>query len=390
MNAPRLNPQFDPAAFLLDYWQKRPLLIPGMVEFTDPLSPEELAGLACEDGIESRLVLGAERWRLRHGPFLEADFTALSSSNWTLLVQGIDSYINEFSTLRDLFKFIPHWRLDDVMASYAAPGGGVGPHFDYYDVFLVQGSGQRSWQLGKKNQTTEPVQTESGLSLLTEFEPEQEFILNPGDVLYIPPQYGHWGSAITESFCYSVGFRAPSAGEMLEGFSDALIARADPACRFTNTVGEEIRNPHEIGLQDLTAAYALVQDELANFDGFCKWFGAYMTQPKYPELFQGLEKTPSAEALGSAIRSNQLDLLINPATRLAFTLPVDRPTIYLFIDGRVYTLSQSNSEAVKQLFEPTFSFNSFFSTANPSEEIQDLILAMLAEGSLLMRPLAQS
>jgi len=384
LSHPKLNPLFNSAEFLREYWQQRPLLLPELVQFTDPLSPEELAGLACEEGVESRLVQGNEDWRLRHGPFQEADFTELSASCWTLLIHGVDLYINEFRELRDLFKFIPNWRLDDVMASYAAPAGGVGPHFDYYDVFLVQGSGQRRWQLGKRHDPAEPVQSESGLMLLADFEPEEEYVLNPGDVLYIPPQYGHWGTAVTESFCYSVGFRAPSTAEMLEGFSDALIARSDPARRFTNLASKEPPKLYEIGIQDLKAAFSLMQQEMADFANFSKWFGAYMTQPKYPELFPGVEELPNADALRGAIEQNEVELLRNPASRMAYTLAGDEQTMYFFVDGRVYKLSSAFAELIIKLCEPSFSFSELFSSGDLPEAIQDLVLDMLAEGSLLL------
>ena len=176
------------------------------LKFDDPLSAEELAGLACEEEIESRLVLGERDWTLRHGPFQESDFTSLAENNWSLLVQSVDIYINAFKELQNLFTFIPKWRLEDVMVSFAVPGGGVGPHFDYYDVFLVQGSGQRRWRIGKKCQSNAKLQNNSGLALLNSFNTQQEIILSAGDVLYIPPQFAHWGEAISDSFCYSIGF----------------------------------------------------------------------------------------------------------------------------------------------------------------------------------------
>ncbi|NKB31763.1 MAG: hypothetical protein GKR91_01530 [Pseudomonadales bacterium] len=170
MSSPKLSPLFDPAAFQQSHWQQRPLLLKQLIEFQDPLSADELAGLACEEGIESRLVRGEANWQLQQGPIPESELTQLPPSSWALLVQSVDLLFSEFKALKDLFQFIPSWRLEDVMASFAAPGGGVGPHFDYYDVFLIQGAGQRRWRLGKKCDSSTPVSTESGLLLLKDFE----------------------------------------------------------------------------------------------------------------------------------------------------------------------------------------------------------------------------
>ena len=160
-----------------------PTLLKQLVVFDDPLSPDELAGLACEEEVESRLITGSNDWKLKNGPFKEAELTQLPSDSWTLLIQGVDLFIQEFRDLRDLFNFIPKWRFEDVMASFATPRGGAGPHFDHYDVFLVQGSGQRHWQLGQKCRVEREITADSDLRLLENFISEQEFILNPGDVL---------------------------------------------------------------------------------------------------------------------------------------------------------------------------------------------------------------
>src|SRR5688500_10960091 len=205
------------AQFLRDYWQKKPLLIRnGFPDFVDPISPEELAGLACEDDVEARLVFTRKNtWKLDTGPFSERHFTTLPSRNWTLLVQAVDQWVPEVKAMLEHVNFIPSWRVDDVMVSYATPNGGVGPHFDYYDVFLVQGQGSRLWKTGQRCTSLDISRTSSGLKLLADFHTEQEWLLETGDVLYVPPGVAHWGTSRDNSLCYSLGFRAPSVGEMV-------------------------------------------------------------------------------------------------------------------------------------------------------------------------------
>ena len=384
MSSPKLNPDFDIATFLKKFWQQKPTLLKQLVVFDDPLSPDELAGLACEEEVESRLITGSNDWKLKHGPSKEAELTQLPSDSWTLLIQGVDLFIQEFRDLRHLFNFIPKWRFEDVMASFATPRGGAGPHFDHYDVFLVQGAGQRHWQLGQKCRVEREITADSDLRLLENFISEQEFILNPGDVLYVPPQYTHWGEAISPSFCYSVGFRAPSAAEMLEGFSDALIDRSSPATRFISSQHAINSNPHEISVQDLNSAYSMIQGDLADQDSFSKWFGALMTMPKYPELFHLPEKRLTKEEVRELLTVDGNKLYLNPASRLAYVEKLEIKLLYFFVDGRVYSLSNHYSEIITQLCGVSSSFYEVFCDVSTPDEILNIILDMLNKGSLLL------
>src|SRR6218665_1377303 len=199
---------FDSAAFLRDFWQKRPVLIRNpWRDWANPLAPDELAGLACEPGIESRLIeQSGDNWSLDNGPFAEARFARLGGKPWTLLVQAVDHHVPDVAALIQPFRFIPDWRIDDVMVSYASDRGGVGPHFDQYDVFLVQGLGKRRWRLGVRCDQSTPLVPNIGLRLLAGFEATEEWGLEPGDILYVPPGFAHEGVAIGDDcMTYSIG-----------------------------------------------------------------------------------------------------------------------------------------------------------------------------------------
>ncbi|TQV84438.1 cupin domain-containing protein [Aliikangiella coralliicola] len=200
---------FDPAHFLTTHWQKSPCLIKNaLTHRPEYLSAEELAGLSLEDEVESRIIrCDNNQWQLFHGPFDEATFDQLPDSHWTLLVQTVDYWLPEVSEFLKNFNFIPRWRFDDLMISYAVNGGGVGPHFDNYDVFLVQTSGERRWRVGRKDDISQPDSVIEGLQHVKPFDAEIDAIMQPGDILYVPPRTPHWGESIGESIGYSVGYR---------------------------------------------------------------------------------------------------------------------------------------------------------------------------------------
>lgn len=208
--------------FLRTHWQKKPLLVrnafPG---FVDPIEPDELAGLSCEEGVESRIVRekgGKHPWEVTWGPHPESRFRKLPEKGWTILVQEVNRWVPDAAMLLEPFSFVPNVRVDDVMVSYATPGGSVGAHVDSYDVFLVQGRGKRRWKWG-----TKPVQDarfKEGLDLriLKSFTPDEDEVLGPGDMLYLPPGFAHHGIAVTECLTWSIGFRAPRTDEMWKDF----------------------------------------------------------------------------------------------------------------------------------------------------------------------------
>ena len=253
--------RFDSAKFLRDYWQQKPLLIRNpWREWLEPVEADELAGLACEPGVEARLLeQHRDGWVLEHGPFAEDRFAALGAVPWTLLVQAVDQHVPAVATLIDPVRFIPDWRIDDVMVSYASDGGGVGPHFDQYDVFLVQGAGRRRWGIGGLCDAATPQVDRGGLALLADFQPSAEWVLEPGDILYLPPGIAHNGVALGDGcVTYSIGFRAPSRRELLAGWSDAVLDSEDPAeARYADPGLPTQPNPGEITPAALDALHRL-------------------------------------------------------------------------------------------------------------------------------------
>jgi 50S ribosomal protein L16 3-hydroxylase len=335
----RLLGGLTPARFLRDYWQKQPLLVrAAWPDWRDPLSPEELAGLACEAGVESRLVLAqaGDPWTVRHGPFQEADFLGLPDSHWTLLVQDVDKQApDHYADLLEPFRFIPDWRIDDLMVSYATAQGSVGPHTDDYDVFLLQGLGRRRWQLSHQADPADTV-PDSELRLLRRFTAEQEWVLEPGDLLYLPPRLAHYGVALEPCLTYSVGFRAPSHRELLSGFLDFLLEHIVPDLRYGDPDLEVQGNPGLISAAALTRIGQLVRLYLGDDPALlASGFGRFITEPKAAFAAQ-----PEAEPLDLAGLLAHLDqggtLERNPGSRFAY-LEQDGATL-LFIDGQEFLL----------------------------------------------------
>lgn len=329
----------DPQRFLADYWQQKPLLVrQAWPEFVDPLEPKELAGLACEDGVSARLVLehGRTPWELRTGPFAESEFTALPASHWTLLVSDVEKYLPELVTLIEPFRFVPDWRIDDVQISYAAPQGSVGPHWDDYDVFLLQGRGRKRWQLDTRPVTPGNFRDDTQLRILREFEPVHDWVLEPGDLLYLPPRVAHHGVALDAGLTYSIGFRAPAASDLLAGFVDHLLERLDPGLRYTDPGLALQDNPGEITPAALERVEQLLRTALdQDRAGLQRWFGCQVTEPK-PGFEPEPPETPwTREALAERLRGDE-PVRRTPGTRFACC---NTPSgLDLFVGGRALTL----------------------------------------------------
>ncbi|PNG15127.1 cupin domain-containing protein [Stutzerimonas stutzeri] len=305
--------------FLRDYWQKKPLLIRQAIpSFESPVSPDELAGLSLEEEVESRLVIehGDSPWELRRGPFGEDTYQDLPERNWTLLVQAVDQLVPEVADLIEHFRFLPNWRIDDVMISFAAPGGGVGPHYDNYDVFLLQAQGQRRWRVGQMCDSDSPLLPHADLRILADFQGTDEWVLEPGDMLYLPPRLAHFGTAEDACMTYSLGFRAPSAAEVLTHFTDFLAQFLPDEERYSDADLVPAEDPHQIQSDALQRLRAMLAEHMGDERLLLTWFGQFMTEPRYPERVQGPDI--DEQGLFSALDDGAV-LVRNLSARLAWS-----------------------------------------------------------------------
>ena len=327
---------FDVDTFLRDYWQRKPLLIRNpWTAWQNPLDPDELAGLACEDHVESRLIKQArDAWKVEPGPIPETRFGKLGKAPWTLLVQAVDHHVPEVAALIAPFRFIPNWRIDDVMVSYASDGGGVGPHFDQYDVFLVQGLGTRRWQIGALCDDDTELLPHDDLRLLANFEPTQEWLLEPGDMLYVPPRFAHNGVAVGDDcMTYSVGFRAPSRSELIAHYVDDVLSDLSDDDRYADAGLAAQPNPGEITGTALAQLHGMVLEKLADPAAFARWFGEYNSTPKYPDIDWAPEEPMGVEELRTRLAKGEA-LHRNPASRFSFVR--QGAGVLLFVDGEAF------------------------------------------------------
>lgn len=337
--------------FLRDYWQKKPLLIRNAFQgFESPLTPDELAGLALEDDVESRIVLenGATPWELRNGPFDEKTFETLPETHWTLLVQAVDQWVPEVNQLLDYFRFIPNWRLDDLMISYAPDKGGVGPHFDYYDVFLLQGMGKRHWKIGQMCDSQSPRVEGTRLKILSEFHTTEEWVLEPGDMLYIPPGIAHWGVAQGDDcMTYSIGFRAPGHADIISEIGQEIALSVADDLRYADPDLTLQHNPGEINAKAIEQVRNIVLQHLTS-ENIALWFGKYMTERKYLEHTDEEPLELDAEEWQAALAEGQL-LWRHPSARVAFH--TDEKGTMLFADGEAICCSRELAELVCEAVE---------------------------------------
>jgi len=283
INARRLPPLgMSPARFLRDYWQKRPLLIRGAFpDFISPITPDDLAGLSCEEGTLGRLIQherACDHWQVQSGPFAETVFSGLGKHDWTLLVQDVDKWDADIRALIPHFDFLPRWRLDDVMVSFAAPGGSVGAHVDQYDVFLLQAQGERRWLIDAGESPPLGFRDDVELKLLREFNPTHDWVLEPGDMLYLPPNVPHHGIAQTPCLTFSFGMRAPSVAELMGDWIDTLLVDADDRLRYTDPDLTPPRDPGEIDANAMARVLAALNTlHMNDPERLGDWFGRFIT-----------------------------------------------------------------------------------------------------------------
>ncbi|MBA6362579.1 cupin domain-containing protein, partial [Colwellia sp. BRX8-8] len=270
--------ELTPEQFLKEYWQKKPLLIKGAFkDFTDPIDANELAGLAMESEIESRIIAcNNGDWQVEQGPF--DSFDKFGEQNWTLLVQAVNNWSRDTQSLLAAVNFIPQWRIDDVMVSFSTPNGGVGAHLDQYDVFIVQGEGKRRWQVGAPDSSLKQLLPHPDLKQVSSFVAVIDEITEAGDLLYIPPNHPHNGVSLENSMNFSIGFQAPNNQELWSGFADKLIDENLGEARFPDNERTLTSHPEQLEQMDIEKLKAFMKAQLDDDKLFTPFIGKYLTQ----------------------------------------------------------------------------------------------------------------
>lgn len=302
--------------FLQRHWQKKPLLArASLPQFAALAGRRDLIELAQDAQAESRLVIRrGGRWQVRHGPFSPRDFRALPARNWTLLVQGVNHLLPQAQDLLDRFAFIPHARLDDLMVSYAPPGGGVGPHFDSYDVFLLQGEGRRRWQVSSQRDLA--LVDDAPLKILRNFRAGREWTLSGGDMLYLPPRYAHDGVALDDCITYSVGFRAPSAQDLCSRFLDFLQDRLEVPGIYADPGLKPAKHPGHIDRRLTRGLLRLLDGVRWTRGDLLRFIGEDLSTPKPHVMFAAPQRALTEAAFAKSVAGTGLHLL--PQTILLY------------------------------------------------------------------------
>lgn len=336
-----------PEQFLTKYWQKQPLLVRAAVpNYKPPISPEELAGLACESEVESRVVVfDGTTWHLEQGPFKARTFPKRGTKDWTLLVQDLDEHVPAVGQLLSHLSFLPRFRIDDIMASFATPGGSVGPHYDEYDVFLLQVQGKRRWQVTQRFER-DALRSDSHLKILERFLPEQEWVLGPGDMLYLPPHVAHFGVAETSCMTFSLGCRAPSHSDLVAQMAGMLLSELDEGRRYTDPDLVPIEGTSSLSTQAVSRVSALL-DKTWHItpDLAARCLGSVSTLPKLLFRQEDEGAALSDAELGRLLRSKR-SLYRRKGSRWSWYQGTES---YLFVDGREYTLGAASKSMAQCL-----------------------------------------
>lgn len=333
--------------FLARYWQQQALVF--NKEFDNAvglIDGDELAGLACEDAVESRIISGSGirgPWTCQQGPFEDFDYNSLGSTDWTLLVQGVDQWDEAVRTLMNGFDFLPRWRLEDVMASFAPRGGGVGPHFDYYDVFLIQASGRRRWQTGQLCNDGTALQDNSQVKLLQEFDGRNSHDLDAGDAIYIPAGMAHWGTSLSDDcVTLSIGFRAPSDREIVTEAFDLLATRLPESKRYKDMPGSIDNDSFRINAQAMAYAENALNrlDESAVKAALAEAFGRLVTDTRYCSYSEDATVWTAETVSHLFADSKTLSVIHQAHCRMAYT------DTHLFVSGVAYAVDGEFARAL--------------------------------------------
>ena len=335
----------DESRFLAEYWQQKPLLIKSAFEnFQNPIDPNELAGISCEDDANSRFIehTGNNEWRMCAGPLDNDFFDDVTGNQWSLLVSDVEKLLPEFGSYLEPFRFLPDWRIDDLMISYAPVGGSVGAHVDQYDVFLLQADGVREWQIENTPRHGVQPSISNAIALLGDFVADETWQLHPGDMLYLPPQYAHHGIAKDEPcMTWSIGFRAPSIDEMLPDISNYLLDSAQSDNRFSDASRSATDKPGLISSEDMQSLRHMLKQCLQKDDDLLdQWIGRFLTEPK-----ESADRENSVESNTDLYNGTiACDLKLNSQKRVAYTINSNGAT--LFADGKAYFCSESFAQMI--------------------------------------------
>ena len=339
----------SPELFMKRHWQKKPLLVRNAIaNFKPLLDRTQLFELAAREDVQARMVIQtqgkAPGWQFRHGPFERRAFPPLKQPGWTVLLQGVDLQHDRVHELMNQFRFVPDARLDDLMISYASDGGGVGPHFDSYDVFLLQAHGRRTWRIGRQKDLS--LQPDVPLKILSNFVPEEEFVLEPGDMLYLPPRYAHDGIAVGECMTYSIGFRQPNRGELARELLQRLAEDAQDAvgeATYKDPKQPAVAQPGEIPAQMIEFAHDALQAALQDPDALGRAMGEYLTEPKANVWF---DPADTDESEGQALPMGELRL--DRRTKMMFDAR------HVFINGESFRAGGRDATLMRRLCDQRY------------------------------------
>jgi len=368
--------------FLANYWQKKPLVIRNAFpDFEMPFTAEELAGLTLDTDAPSRMIIEHglppenKPWQVKLSPFEDEDFTTLPDSHCTFLVNDLERYIPELGNLIEPFRFIPDWRIDDLMVSYAEDQGTVGPHTDDYDVFLIQGEGKRHWKVITRDDYPKELIPDLPIALLKEFDADEEWILEPGDMLYLPPNMPHYGIAKGACFTFSVGFQAPRTVDLIQNWLETFTRNKQFAKRFTDQDRQVQNNPGEITQTDLKTLSALILDSIDQQKLDLNIFlGKYLTESKGDIPPENHEIIPGYHDKQDYERESWL--------RLAYIDNNETKSLDFFADGHHITLPKERLKDLQELCENYYFSSESLTTLMQYPDFRALFERMIQEGGI--------
>lgn len=376
----------SPQQFLDEYWQKKPVVIrQAFPDLELPFTPEELAGITCDTDAPSRIIAehgfapNPTPWQDKHGPFTDEDFTSLPDTHWTFLVNDLERYVPELGNLIEPFRFIPDWRIDDLMVSYAADQGSVGPHTDEYDVFLIQGMGKRRWKIINHDDFPKDIIPDLSLSILAEFEANKEWLLEPGDMLYLPPNMAHYGIAEGECMTFSVGFRAPSQQELIQNWVESFTDKSAFKQRFSDARRKVQQSSGEIQQHDIKALSQLLLDGIhSQENNLSGWLGKYLTETQGDD-----SHNKEGEKSGSISKYNaNYHYERESSLRFAYIESKDTAIVDFFANGKQVSLPIKYKNTIQQLCSDYYYSAESLKTIITNPDFKTLFNELIAEGRI--------